>query len=576
MTISTDTDRRIDRLTGDLPPGSSASSATSSRQSFFVSDATGSDLNDGSIDSPVQTITRVEQLIPDHIKHEINVFVEPHTGAGYTWPTFQARTFTGLVGIWVHFTSFTTLVSGDTAQGGSAIGTLVSSGGLTPDALEGKTIEILDGSAAGDRRTIAENTATNIIPNTEFTADPTGASFRVVEPDSSNRLLVDFAVPMVLGHQASTEQSFGSPAPRDDDYSPGVHITNAIIDTVAPTVFVIDARLSLFGCELHNTGGSVGYQGTGQLLFGRGSSWYRVTPPTVEPALSSTSWVGWGVNFTGGHGVVWNGTVPFIGGFVNTAGFWRQQGGLAQITGTIRGHLRCQGEQDPQDLSFPVVTFGRLAPFKSPRLFVGRIINADATIAAAEASFRGYISLGDEVSIESTTTDCIRCIANGELRLHLDVNIDGTNGANGIVVHTGGRLTKSASGSFDINGTLAGDEYQVGERPVTGGGGTINGDLTASGQSITGARPEWDTGVVVTANAVTLTLPGHVIAVEGTTGSSTGPKQLQFSASPAAGFVRVEYSAIGIATLTFEATDAITAAAILVQIEDDGSLILNV
>lgn len=74
----------------------------------------------------------------------------------------------------------------------------------------------------------------------------------------------------------------------------------------------------------------------------------------------------------------------------------------------------------------------------------------------------------------------------------------------------------------------------------------------------------WTTGITVSSHAATLATAGFVIAVEATTATSAGAKQMQYSASPAAGYVRVEYSDAGVATLTFNATDAVTECAVVV------------
>lgn len=79
----------------------------------------------------------------------------------------------------------------------------------------------------------------------------------------------------------------------------------------------------------------------------------------------------------------------------------------------------------------------------------------------------------------------------------------------------------------------------------------------------TGLFPAWTSGVAVTSHMVTLSDPGYVIAVEATTADSAGAKQIQFSGSPGAGFVQVAYDAAGIATLTFNATDNVSVAAVV-------------
>lgn len=70
--------------------------------------------------------------------------------------------------------------------------------------------------------------------------------------------------------------------------------------------------------------------------------------------------------------------------------------------------------------------------------------------------------------------------------------------------------------------------------------------------------PAWSDAIAVSGDAATLTTPGKIVVVEGTVGTSAGPKLQRFSASPAAGQVRVVYDADGVPTLTFNGTDAIT------------------
>lgn len=84
-----------------------------------------------------------------------------------------------------------------------------------------------------------------------------------------------------------------------------------------------------------------------------------------------------------------------------------------------------------------------------------------------------------------------------------------------------------------------------------------------------GTAAAYQTGVVVAAHTATLGDAGAVVMVEATTADSTGVKQIQSTAAPAADFVRVTYSS-GVPTLTFNATDNVTAATVL-QIPGDAS-----
>ena len=72
----------------------------------------------------------------------------------------------------------------------------------------------------------------------------------------------------------------------------------------------------------------------------------------------------------------------------------------------------------------------------------------------------------------------------------------------------------------------------------------------------------WVTGIAVSTNVAVLPSAGLVFAVDGTAASATGPKAMRQVGTVAAGQVLVEYDAAGIATLTFNATDAVTVAAI--------------
>lgn len=80
---------------------------------------------------------------------------------------------------------------------------------------------------------------------------------------------------------------------------------------------------------------------------------------------------------------------------------------------------------------------------------------------------------------------------------------------------------------------------------------------------LAGAGNDWQSGLAVTTHVLIMPSAGAVLAVEGTTASSAGVKHAQFSAAPGAGFVQVEYDAAGIPTLTFNAADAVTVAAVM-------------
>jgi len=84
----------------------------------------------------------------------------------------------------------------------------------------------------------------------------------------------------------------------------------------------------------------------------------------------------------------------------------------------------------------------------------------------------------------------------------------------------------------------------------------------AGGLASSPADLDWRTGIAVASDAATLTAAGPVMLVEATAGASTGPLLVQSSAAPAQGAVRVVYTD-NVATLTFNATDAVTECAVM-------------
>lgn len=128
----------------------------------------------------------------------------------------------------------------------------------------------------------------------------------------------------------------------------------------------------------------------------------------------------------------------------------------------------------------------------------------------------------------------------------------------------------AAAGTLTVNTESAGGAAGTAAAWTTGVTVTSNEATVAAGRVVavhattqTGLFPAWVTGIAVTSDAVTLSDPGYVVSVEATTGGSTGVMQIQNTAAPAQGFVRVEYSATGVATLTFNGTDAVTEAAVV-------------
>lgn len=424
--------------------------------SLVVDDVNGDDSSpDGSAANPLATIVEAERraaLFPDF---EIDILVKPGGISGYAWPTFRLRLPLGGKSIWVRFTEFVELIASSEAQGGTGLSVIVTSGGLTPGDLDGKTIEVLSGAAAGDRRTILRNTATNLEPVADFSAAVVATDlFRVIEPDPGNVIVPVDNVPMVIGSGVSESSPF-----QDGDFVPGLRIVNAIINAPIDLSFCADARIQLFGCEVDHSGGFMRCHGSGQMLFGR-SSWSAVGPPAAEATLVDTSWVGWGA-FWSDDFPVWDGSVGYVAGYV-VAGRWVAFTGEHELTGHMTsGAILCQGEGDPHDTKAPRLTFGALIPLLTPRRAPARVNNT-ASSPAIDAQNDATIIIGEGTIIDSVGA----CVRARDARVRIIASVTLNTGTVGLVADLMGEVVTRSVGTITI-GTLSGNEVEVGNTPAT-------------------------------------------------------------------------------------------------------------
>jgi len=159
------------------------STKTTAKLDYYVDDVSGNDANNGSSTSPFKTYAAAVAKIPDIVSETVTIHLAPHSGTGYDIATIENKLVAH--GKMIHVTgddNFTELLASTAAAAGSGTGIVVGTGFIT-DAYLGKTIEILTGAAAGDRRSIRNNTTTGIIPVRIFSAAVSaGDTYRVVEP----------------------------------------------------------------------------------------------------------------------------------------------------------------------------------------------------------------------------------------------------------------------------------------------------------------------------------------------------------------------------------------------------------
>lgn len=180
------TEDLIGNIDGDGETVSFNSIITNADMDIYVRAVDGDDNNPGTITAPVATLAAAVALIPYIIAHPVVIHIGPHTGDGYVMPTVKSRILRANIYIIGDGAGsgdgFTELIASTAALAGSG-SNVVKSSGLSVDAYRGKTIEILSGAAIGDRRTIRNNTATDIVPSYSFSAVvSTDDLYRIVEP----------------------------------------------------------------------------------------------------------------------------------------------------------------------------------------------------------------------------------------------------------------------------------------------------------------------------------------------------------------------------------------------------------
>jgi hypothetical protein len=163
---------------------------------LVVDVATGSDNNSGTAAAPLATLIEAERRLPFLIDHDVEIRV---VGSGtYTMPSFRQRVYR-LGQIYVHATPVTTLLGSTLAGSGSGV-SVVKSTGLATDQYRDEFIHILSGAAAGQRRMIKTNTATDIVPVRNFTvAVAAGDAYEILRPSVTLLGGTGVASPLVHG-----------------------------------------------------------------------------------------------------------------------------------------------------------------------------------------------------------------------------------------------------------------------------------------------------------------------------------------------------------------------------------------
>lgn len=326
------------------------------RMDLYVRAADGDDDNEGSSTYPLETLQAAVDRIPHLVDGIVVIHVGPHTGDGYAMFELSDRILRQNIFFYADgggggTDGFTELVAATPALAGSTAQTVKTSG-LAVD-YGGKTIEILTGAAAGDRRTLQVTTATDLTVARSFTAAVAeGDSYRIVEPETDLELSwPDTENALIKG--CGTGERLVYPVQTFFNNPTSVWLINfKLKDPVyaSPYLAILQSSISLFGVEFDGSYGSFFMDSSAVKMGVEGldTVGYVGSAPSgkdVFGAPNDTSWSGWGVhvnmdlpvaNFSVTGGSFWGVLVSRGTVVVNNAQGWISGGNLLQGIGIVR------------------------------------------------------------------------------------------------------------------------------------------------------------------------------------------------------------------------------------------------
>ena len=490
--------------------------STSSTLDLYVSAANGNDINDGSRAYPLKTYAAAVAKIPSFVKHTVTIHLAPHPGDGYDLASIENKSVSS--GATIHVTgddNFNVLVAPTGALIGSS-DVSVEAAALPVDAYIGKTIEILTGAAAGDRRSIRNNTATSIVPVEAFTAPvATGDSYQIVEPAvvislSSVSLGTpdpDGFLPAVSNCPGMTDtltssSSLGNYGP------PSVVFSNLQLAAVTPSspsailfpFSITNSSVAFYGVSLFSSSSSYAVQllvdVPGVLMSGVDHVYY--VPQSLFPfssglAPAQTSWSGWGTRLPS-SGFVVSSMRRFIGYICATktlfvdSGIWRILGGSFNSDSLLPG----------QSGALVVGGFSNvtLESFAAPKILI-RSTQDGLDRCCLDCALGATVELHGTI-LEKTNQGCgisAEATSSGQggapafIGVNDSVEIRGVTGVTaptyGMLVYIGGVIHSRSD--VAMSGWPAGQEIAVRTR-FGGAGVTIEADdfsaLTTNGSSL--------------------------------------------------------------------------------------------
>ena len=478
---------------------------------IYVSNINGSDVNTGLTSAdPLQTITKAETLIANVVNSPVVIHVGRFdlTGLGsYVMPKFKRRNLRESVYLVCDGASqpgasglaFNELQAA-TAVGVGSTANVVKWGGGTD--YRGKTIEILTGTAATDRRTIRNADATDIVPVAPFSTGG-AATYRIIETTVN----LGFTDTSTLGEYVLCEgMGSGDATPASDIITNGLYVVNARFvaqGAVAGSLaFCIkDSQVVFFGCEFQDAAAINVRMDSSSLTMGHnGSDFARVVGSYNLGFLGVTSnlqWRGWGFASVTASANAHN---FFSGGMDGYFVAKRNVNFRDNVTANIRGG----SFQNTLAPAFAPITI-----YKASAYIIGPgigfatsdppqiLIESSASIVAGiDVDYLGRCGIANcHIVVPSAPASCIRAIRGGVAEIAAagtpNTGLTGSGGGYALLAYFGGKIWGQQLDTapptriwtdFGLTGSLG--YLSVDSHTNSDDGLTPGGVLTTSGDQI--------------------------------------------------------------------------------------------
>lgn len=286
---------------------------------LYVAAGIGDDDDDGTTTgTALQTIAEAINRIPIVTQQEVIIHVRTPGGeGGYSFEGLPPR----LLGHTILFYAddvwdpgvYAEYVSATPSAFGTGANVVVDAGFLT-DELKNKTIEMVDGAAVGQRRTVRNNTATDIIPVAPFNPPPVaGDNYRIITPAIT--ISIDPS-PSDNGKVVSARGASTTRYQRDDRSGALVFVGFELHASDPERELALGVPLVMYGCmydPLITTSVASVWCGMDAFVLATNTPQANI-PVALLGVADENTWLGWGVYLPEFVNII---HAPYAYGYIN-------------------------------------------------------------------------------------------------------------------------------------------------------------------------------------------------------------------------------------------------------------------